>query len=93
MFFFVKCMYKKVIFKCYNSSLLILNLSVLLIIKYFSNHGLYYQYAYEITYYPYSIMVCTSIFIDWRYLYGSRVSSVVHNYSTVNKGDTNSLNA
>ena len=54
-------MWRKIIFKCYKSRLLILNLSVLLINEYFDNHGLYYQYAYEITYYPYSIMVCTKL--------------------------------
>ena len=85
--------YKKVISNCYKSGLLSYKFLVLLITKYFGNHGFYYQYANEITYYPYSITVCTSIFIDWRYLYSSRVRSVVHNYSTVNKGDTNSLNA
>ena len=79
--------------KCYKSRLLVHKCMALVITKHFCNHGFYYQYANEITYYPRSITVCISIFIDWRYLYSSRVSSVVHNYSTVNKGDTNSLNA
>ena len=79
--------------KCYKIGIFIHKFLVLLMTNYFGNHGFHYQYANEITYYPYSITVCTSIFIDCRYLYGSRVSSVVHNYSTVNKGDTNSLNA
>ena len=79
--------------KCYKIGILIHKFLVLLMTNYFGNHGFHYQYANEITYYPRSITVRISIFIDWRYLYGSRVSSVVHNYSTVNKGDTNSLNA